>query len=77
MLFVDGVGLAEPSASNAFATVTTPSLDAVLGGSLTVDSLQQTSDRTLVALDATLGVDGLPGLGEPVTRCPNGCLERF
>lgn len=65
MLFVDGVGLAPASEDNPFATHSTPALEALLGGPLTIESCSPPtsvagSDVTLVPLDARLGVPGLP-----------------
>lgn len=70
LIFVDGVGLGPASESNPLSTVATPNLTALLGGSLTRDTCQRLSeypggDRgpdgpVLVALDARLGVEGLP-----------------
>ena len=61
--FLDGVGLgkADPII-NPFAAATMPTLERLLGGKkLTLESVPLESKRaTLLALDATLGVAGLP-----------------
>jgi hypothetical protein len=60
LLFVDGVGLAPESAANPLATEPTPALRALLGGPLTRERVGERDGALLAALDATLGVDGLP-----------------
>lgn len=66
LVFVDGVGLAPAAASNPLATVPTPALDDLLGGSLTAERLGANAEPLrrdgllLAPLDARLGVDGLP-----------------
>jgi len=70
LLFVDGVGLAPATETNPFHTAPTPSIDGLLGTSLTADALdggrpvrfQRDGDPAvaLTALDAALGVEGLP-----------------
>ncbi|MGD2114352.1 MAG: alkaline phosphatase family protein [Acidobacteriota bacterium] len=67
LLFVDGLGLAPASESNPLWTVPTPALDGLLGTSLTADALDPAAGDAgrrdgvvLAALDARLGVDGLP-----------------
>jgi 2,3-bisphosphoglycerate-independent phosphoglycerate mutase len=59
-LFVDGIGLAPASNNNPFSTVPTPAIEALLGSSLTSDALQRSEGLVLGALDATLGLPGLP-----------------
>jgi 2,3-bisphosphoglycerate-independent phosphoglycerate mutase len=59
-LFVDGVGLAPASVANPLATAPTPAFDRLLGGPLTVESCGEEDGRLLVAVDADLGVSGLP-----------------
>jgi hypothetical protein len=59
-LFVDGIGLAEASDDNPFSTEATPAIEALLGGPLTDESVQQTDEVVLAAVDATLGWPGLP-----------------
>lgn len=61
LLFVDGIGLAPAGPDNPFSTVPTPALAALAGGPLTRERVGAAGGRGLVAaLDATLGVDGLP-----------------
>jgi len=60
LLFVDGIGLAPAGADNPFATVEMPTLRGLLGGPLCVESVGDGADRVLRAIDATLGVEGLP-----------------
>ena len=61
-LFIDGVGLAPPGKNNPFSVVATPCLSSLLDGkTLTLDAADRTYDRSsLLSLDATLGVKGLP-----------------
>jgi hypothetical protein len=69
-LFLDGIGLGDSNPEiNPFAKVDLRHLEALLGGrKLLLESLAQEADQmkletdraTLVALDAGLGVDGLP-----------------
>ncbi len=61
LLFVDGVGLAPAGPANPLAGVPMPALAAALGGALTVERAGTVeAGRALVAVDATLGVAGLP-----------------
>src|SRR5512143_1794803 len=61
LLFVDGVGLAPASADNPLATVPMPALAAALGGPLTAEAVgRRGAGLLLAALDAALGVPGLP-----------------
>jgi len=60
LIFLDGVGLAPESADNPFATVSTPALDRLVGGRLTIEHLGVRGESRLLGIDATLGVDGLP-----------------
>jgi 2,3-bisphosphoglycerate-independent phosphoglycerate mutase len=63
MLFMDGVGLGpDDPAVNPFAAAQMPSLSGLFGGrALLASSAPYTSDiATLRAIDATLGVPGLP-----------------
>ena len=65
LLFVDGIGLAPEAESNPLATEPMPALRALLGGALTAERVGATArggraDCVLAALDANLGVDGLP-----------------
>lgn len=57
-LFVDGVGLAPKGPENPFSVPTLPGLAALVGGLWARDVSGGIAD--LLALDATLGVDGLP-----------------
>lgn len=62
-IFLDGVGLgADDPATNPFAAAKMPTLAGLLGGRKLISSASPfTGDRaTLLALDATLGVQGLP-----------------
>lgn len=60
-VFVDGVGLGEDAEHNPFATADTPTLDALLGGSLTASRTAFTAaDKHFGKLDARLGISGLP-----------------
>jgi hypothetical protein len=72
-IFLDGVGLgADDASTNPFARVPTPALTSLLGGRLVASSAAAVHDRDsgtngagearalLVAVDATLGVAGLP-----------------
>lgn len=61
LLFVDGVGLAPAGPDNPLATVPMPALAAALGGALTLERAgTSASGVALAALDAALGVPGLP-----------------
>lgn len=67
LIFVDGVGLAPESASNPLATAAMPSIHRLLGGPMTIERAGSAAagrglrdDVLLVALDAALGVSGLP-----------------
>lgn len=70
LIFVDGVGLGPASESNPLTTVATPTLTGLLGGPLTRETCRRLSENpggdrnpdgpVLVALDARLGVEGLP-----------------
>jgi 2,3-bisphosphoglycerate-independent phosphoglycerate mutase len=57
LIFVDGVGLAPATGDNPMASEPMPAVRELLGGPLT---LEQRERPGLVALDACLGVDGLP-----------------
>lgn len=61
-LFMDGVGLGEANAHNPLAQAKLPNLEALLGGGrLLAASAPYKGERaTLLPLDATLGVPGLP-----------------
>ena len=60
LLFVDGLGLASATSANPLARYPTPTLGELLGGSLTEERIQNRDQTLLTALDATLGVAGLP-----------------
>ena len=61
LLFVDGVGLADESPDNPLATVPMPALVGALGGPLTAERAGTARPGlALAALDAALGVPGLP-----------------
>jgi hypothetical protein len=58
---VDGVGLAPAGRANPFAGGAAPALRSLLGGDLALESVGRRTGRArLAALDATLGVAGLP-----------------
>ena len=63
-MFLDGLGLAPPGPHNPLSQVPTPHLRDLLGGPLVLDGGQDTTlpsgGATLRALDACLGVPGLP-----------------
>ena len=62
-LFIDGIGLGDDDLeTNPFASVKMPTLQTVLGGRRLLRSTAplETERATLLALDAGLGVDGLP-----------------
>jgi len=61
-IFIDGIGLGSASSSNPFCTADTPFFTKILeGNSLCIEAADK-DYRTfsLLALDATLGVEGLP-----------------
>jgi len=60
-VFVDGVGLAPAGPHNPLGRVPMPRLHALLGGPLVRETLGQDGGVTLRAVDACLGVSGLPG----------------
>lgn len=61
LLFVDGVGLGPAGTGNPLSTVPMPALASVLGGALTIERVgARAPELALVALDAALGVPGLP-----------------
>ncbi|MEX1071926.1 MAG: hypothetical protein WEC37_04795 [Anaerolineales bacterium] len=62
-LFMDGIGLGENDPkTNPFAVAKTPNLDKLLGGKRMLKGVPpvETEQATLLALDASLGVAGLP-----------------
>lgn len=74
-LFVDGVGLgpADP-AVNALASASLPTLRGLLDGAAPVADAApvHTRDATLLGIDATLGMDGLPQSGTGQTALLTG-----
>lgn len=60
LLFVDGIGLAPAGEGNPFATVPMPALGGLLGARLVAGQETRSDGLVLRALDATLGVPGLP-----------------
>jgi 2,3-bisphosphoglycerate-independent phosphoglycerate mutase len=62
LFFIDGMGLAPAGEHNPLSTTPTPCLSRLLGGkNLTIDAVGTiTETASLLALDATLGVPGLP-----------------
>lgn len=61
LFFIDGMGLASNNANNPLATTAMPCVNRLLGGkSLTQEALGVYEHATLLSLDATLGVPGLP-----------------
>lgn len=60
LVFLDGVGLAPASPDNPLSRWPTPVLRGLLGGGLTLESVQRRDGVLLVPLDACLGVPGLP-----------------
>jgi hypothetical protein len=59
-VFVDGVGLAPEGPENPLALLPAPALRRLLGGALTLERVGQRPGIVLAALDAGLGVPGLP-----------------
>lgn len=72
LLFVDGIGLGDETADNPFVAVPMPALRALLGGPLTRERLQHSDGLALAALDAVLGVPGLPQSGTGQTTLFTG-----
>jgi hypothetical protein len=62
-IFADGIGLAPSGADNPLSVATTPSLRAVLGGPLTIEQIGAAPGILLRAIDANLGIAGLPQSG--------------
>ncbi len=61
LIFVDGVGLAPAGPGNPLATTPAPTLRRLLDGPLVAEQVgRPVAGSALAALDATLGVDGLP-----------------
>ncbi|MGC8838574.1 MAG: metalloenzyme [Anaerolineae bacterium] len=59
-VFLDGVGLGPAGDHNPLARHPTPRLQALLSGPLTLEHVGQEDGVVLQALDATLGIPGLP-----------------
>jgi len=77
LLFVDGIGLGAEETANPFVGVATPALSGVLGGPLTAARARTSRDLdgtpvALAALDAVLGVPGLPQSGTGQTTLFTG-----
>jgi hypothetical protein len=72
LLFADGVGLGAESSDNPFASGSTPALRALLGGPLSLARVQRRGELALAALDACLGVPGLPQSGTGQTTLFTG-----
>ena len=71
LVFADGVGLGAEAPDNPFVDAA-PALRALLGGPLTRERVQRRDDLVLVALDAVLGVPGLPQSGTGQTTLFTG-----
>jgi len=72
LLFVDGIGLAPAGPTNPLATVDMPATRALLGGPLTSEQATRRPGLLLRALDASLGVPGLPQSGTGQTALFTG-----
>lgn len=75
LLFLDGVGIGPADAStNPFLHARLPALRSLLGGVLPAGDVvpRSAADATLVPLDATLGVPGLPQSGTGQTTLLTG-----
>jgi hypothetical protein len=59
-IFVDGLGLAPEGEHNPFSRASTPFLRKLLGGAFTLERVQEKNGLVLKALDARLGVEGIP-----------------
>ncbi len=59
-IFADGLGLGPAGEHNPFSRASTPFLRSLLGGPLTLERVQQRDNLVLKALDAQLGVEGIP-----------------
>lgn len=71
-VFLDGVGLAFAGADNPLTCAATPSLHTLLGGPLTIEHIQKRDGLLLKAIDASLGVPGLPQSGTGQTALLTG-----
>ena len=82
LLFIDGIGLGDDDASiNPFAAAALPTLHSLLDGKRVVASTapHHGSNASLVALDATLGLPGLPqsGTGQTTLFTGNNAAQIF
>ena len=82
IVFVDGVGIgADDAATNPLAAAHTPALAALLDGRKPVDGDVPFigARASLIGLDATLGIDGLPqsGTGQAALLTGVNAAERF
>jgi 2,3-bisphosphoglycerate-independent phosphoglycerate mutase len=59
-VFLDGVGLADPGAENPFSSTALRGLRELVGGPLVAGCGSSSRTRMVRAVDACLGVDGLP-----------------
>ncbi len=59
-IFADGLGLAPEGEHNPFCRASTPFLRKLLGGAFTLERVQERDGLVLKALDAKLGVEGIP-----------------
>ncbi len=59
-IFVDGLGLAPDGEHNPFSKASTPFLRKLLGGPFTLERVQEREELVLKAIDAQLGVEGIP-----------------
>jgi len=77
--FVDGVGIGPSSPDNPFAEADVPALHRLAGGQRWQDPFSnvQESHRLVRAIDATLGVEGLPqsGTGQATLLTGINCAE--
>ena len=62
-IMLDGVGLAPAIETNPLISASTPALQGLLHGPLTIERVQERQDLLLKPIDATLGVAGLPQSG--------------
>ncbi len=59
-IFADGLGLGPDGEQNPFSRASTPFLRRLLGGPFTLERVQEKEGLLLKALDAQLGVEGIP-----------------
>ncbi len=59
-IFADGLGLGPDGENNPFSRAPTPFLRSLLGGPFTLERVQERDSLLLKALDAQLGVEGIP-----------------